>query len=239
MPRSLVLISCVLALAACGSREPLRSTAQLTVVEGQTALPGPTAADISPAARATAIGPLDKVDVIVFNVPELSRELIQVDAGGYITVPLVGSLIASGKTTAELGAEIEAALRRNYVRNPQVSVNMRDTVSQSVAVQGEVQQPGIYPVTNNSTLLRTISAARGLTEFAKKDEVVVLRTVDGKRLAGLYSLEAIRRGNYADPVIYPNDVVIVGDSPQRRLFRDIAAVAPLLTSPLIAVLQNQ
>lgn len=232
------MLSCALALAACGSREPLRSTAQLTVMEGQSVMPGPGAADITPAARATSIGPLDRLDIIVFGIPELTREQVQVDAGGFITMPLVGSLVASGKTTAELGTEIEAGLRRAYVRNPQVSVNMRETVSQSVAVQGEVRQPGIYPVTSGSTLLRTISAARGLTEFAKEDEVVVLRTVGGQRLAGLYSIDAIRRGNYADPAIYPNDVVIVGDSPQRRLFRDIAAVAPLFTSPLIAILQN-
>ena len=56
-------------------------------------------------------------------------------------------------------------------------------------------------------------------------------------MAGLYSLEAIERGLYDDPAIYANDIVVVGDSPQRRLFRDFLTVAPLLASPLVTILQ--
>lgn len=238
MFRSLILISCALALAGCAKREPLRSTERLTVLQGQSALPAPTLVDVSAAARPTVIGPLDKLDIRVFGVPELSVEDVQVDAGGYVSVPLIGTLAASGKSTAQLGSEIEGGLRQNYVRNPQVSVNMRQMVSQTVAVQGEVQQPGIYPVPAGTTLLRTIAAARGLTQYAKEDEVVVLRTVGGQRLAGLYSIDAIRRGNYDDPVIYANDVVIVGDSPQRRLLANLVPFVPLITSPLIVALQK-
>jgi polysaccharide export outer membrane protein len=76
-----------------------------------------------------------------------------------------------------------------------------------------------------------------LSEFAKQDDVVILRTVDGRKMAGLYNIDAIRRGNYADPAIYANDVIVVGDSPARRRFRDLVSVAPLLAAPLIAVLQ--
>ncbi len=208
------------------------------MVDGTGVLPPPTVADTAAPAHQSIIGPLDKLDIQVFGIPELSSQQVQVDAGGFISIPLVGSLAASGKSTAELGAEIESGLRNNYVRNPQVAVNMRESVSQTVAVQGEVQQPGIYPVTTGSTLLRTLAAARGLTEFAKDDDVVVLRTVSGQRMAGLYSVDAIRRGNYADPSIFANDVVIVGDFPQRRLLRDIGAIAPLVTSPLIVALQQ-
>jgi polysaccharide export outer membrane protein len=56
-------------------------------------------------------------------------------------------------------------------------------------------------------------------------------------MAGLYNIDAIRRGAYADPAIYANDVVVVGDSPARRRFRDLVGVAPLLAAPLIALLQ--
>lgn len=238
MFRSLVLISCALALAGCAKREPLHSTANFTVVEGQAALPAPTVSDVGVAARPSLIGPLDKLDIQVFGVPELSVAQVQVDAGGNVSVPLLGSMAVSGKSTSELASEIAVGLRRHYVRNPQVAVNMREMVSQNVAVQGEVKQPGIYPVPAGTTLLRTIAAARGLTENAKESEVVVLRTVNGQRMAGLYSIDAIRRGNYDDPVIYANDVVIVGDSPQRRLLSTIATVAPLITTPLIVAFQN-
>jgi polysaccharide export outer membrane protein len=68
--------------------------------------------------------------------------------------------------------------------------------------------------------------------------VVILRTVDNQKMAGLYNVGAIRRGAYDDPAVYANDVIVVGDSPQRRLFRDVVALAPLLAAPLIAVLQG-
>ncbi len=62
-----------------------------------------------------------------------------------------------------------------------------------------------------------------------------MRTVDGRKMAGLYNIDAIRRGAYDDPAIYANDVVFVGDSPQRRRFRYLVSLAPLLAAPLIAV----
>ena len=66
---------------------------------------------------------------------------------------------------------------------------------------------------------------------------VILRNVGNQHMAGLYNIAAIRRGLYDDPPVYANDVIIVGDSPQRRLFRDLVSVSPVLAAPLIAVLQ--
>ena len=57
-------------------------------------------------------------------------------------------------------------------------------------------------------------------------------------MAGLYSVAAIRRGLYDDPALYANDVVVVGDSPQRRMFRDIVSLSPLIASPIVAILRN-
>jgi polysaccharide biosynthesis/export protein len=54
----------------------------------------------------------------------------------------------------------------------------------------------------------------------------------------MYDLGAIRRGAYADPEVFANDVVVVGDSPQRRLFRDLLQVIPLITTPLVIALQS-
>lgn len=224
-------------LASCGSREPLVSTDRLTVVEGEFGLPSPVRGDFTAPDRVSLIGPLDTIAVDVFGIGELSRE-VQVDAGGRIAIPLVGTLDAGGKTAGELAQDIEAALRRNYVRDPQVTVNIRSSVSQVVAVDGQVVEPGLYPVTNQMTLLRMIASAKGLSEFARQDDVVILRTVSGRRMAGLYNVAAIRRGVYDDPPVYANDVVIVGDSPTRRLFRDIISVSPLLSAPIIAFLQN-
>jgi polysaccharide export outer membrane protein len=230
------ILSVVLALTACAGRDPLRSTASLTVVDNTDGLPAPQRSDLVAKDRPSLIGPLDTITVDVFGLPDLSREM-QVDASGRIAMPLIGTVDARDRTADELSRTIEASLRQRYVRDPQVVINIKNSVSQVVTVDGAVTEPGLYPVTNQMTLMRAIASAKGLSEFAKQDDVVILRTIEGKRMAGLYNIEAVRRGYYADPAIYPNDVIIVGDSPQRRLFKDFVSIAPLLAAPLVAILQ--
>lgn len=231
----IALLSAAL-LGACAQREPLVTSGRLTVLEGGGEMPGPSREDLTASDRPALIGPLDTIAVDVFNVPDLSREM-QVDASGRIAMPLAGTMDARGKTAGELADAIEGALRRRYVRDPEVTVNIKSSVSQVVTVDGQVVEPGLYPVTNQMTLMRAVASAKGLTEFAREEDVVILRTVSGRKMAGLYNIAAIRRGAYDDPPIYANDVIVVGDSPQRRMFRDLVSLAPLLAAPLIAFLQ--
>lgn len=225
-----------IALAGCAGHKPLTSTDRLTVVSDSKVLPPPSRADLVAADRPALIGPLDTIEIEVFNITDLNRE-IQVDASGRIAMPLAGTIDARDKTAEELARSIEAALRAHYVRNPRVVVNIKSSVSQVVTVDGQVAEPGLYPVTNQMTLMRVIASAKGMTEFARQNEVVILRTVEGRKMAGLYNVSAIRDGAYDDPPVYANDVVIVGDSPQRRRFRDFVSLAPFLAGPLIAILQ--
>lgn len=224
------------ALTACGGREPLQTTSRLTVVPDSGVLPAPDRNDLTAADRPSLIGPLDTIQIDVFNVPDLSREM-QVDASGRISMPLAGTIDARGKTAGELADAIENSLRGRFVRNPEVTVNIKSSVSQVVTIDGQVVEPGLYPVTNQMTLMRALASAKGMSEFARQDDVVILRTVHGRKMAGLYNVTAIRRGAYDDPAIYANDVVVVGDSPQRRLFRDFISLSPLLAAPLVAILQ--
>lgn len=225
-----------LLVPGCAGRVPLQSTADLTVVPDSTNLPAPTRGDLTAADRPSLVGPLDTIEVDVFNVPALTREL-QVDASGRISMPLIGTVDARGKTAEELANSIEQQLGR-YVRNPDVTINIKSSVSQVVTVDGQVVEPGLYPVTNQMTLMRAIASSKGMSEFARADDVVILRTVGTQRMAGLYNVSAIRRGLYEDPPIYANDVIVVGDSPERRLFRDFVALSPVLAAPLIAILQK-
>lgn len=219
-----------------GGRPRLESSPRLTVVQGNGVLPAPDRNDLTASDRPSLIGPLDTIQVDVFNVPELSREL-QVDASGKIAMPLVGTIDARGKTSEELAGRIEDALRRRYVRKPEVTVNIKSSVSQVVTIDGQVVEPGLYPVTNQMTLIRAIASAKGFAEFARQEDVVILRTVNGHKMAALYNVAAIRHGAYDDPPIYANDIVVVGDSPQRRMFRDFVSLSPLLAAPLVAILQ--
>jgi polysaccharide export outer membrane protein len=151
---------------------------------------------------------------------------------------MAGTIDVNGQSPEQLERTIEQRLAARYVRDPQVTVGIVETVSQVVTVDGEVRQPGIYPVAGRMTLMRTVARAQGATEFARTSHVVVFRTVEGRPMAALYDLRAIRLGAYEDPQIYPNDMVVVGESTARRIFPQILQAATLLITPLITVLNN-
>lgn len=234
----LLVAAAALSLSACSygsSGGELGSTGAVEVVAD---MPAPTASNATLGAQPYLIGPYDKLTVGVFGIEGMEPREVVADSAGRIAFPLAGSIDAGGKTPAEVADLIAERLRANYVRDPRVTVNLKEATSQIVTVDGQVKQPGVYPVTGQMTLMRAVASARGLDEFAKADDVVIMRTIDGQRYAGLYNLAAIRRGNYPDPMVYANDTVIVGESRQRRLFKDLLQVVPLLTTPLIIALQN-
>lgn len=225
------------ALSACvgsGSKE-LGGSSAISVVEAS-ALPAPDGQVAGPGGYRSVIGPFDKLVVDVLGFTELNNRRFQADASGNVVLPIGGEVSLLGLTLGQASDAIEGRLRDGFVRNPQVSVNLEEAVSQFVTVDGQVREPGNYPVVADMTLMRAVAAARGATEFAKLDDVVVFRTVNGQRMVALYQLSGIRRGLYPDPHVYPQDIVVVGDSAARRLFNQILQLTPALTAPIVALL---
>lgn len=173
------------------------------------------------------IGALDTLDVTVFQEPELSVKAMQVDSSGRIALPLVGSVNAKDKTAAELSGELERQLGSRYLKHPQVTVTIASSVSQKVSIQGEVTEPGVYPLNGPATLLDVLSMAKGETDVATLDQVVVFRTLQGQRMGAVFDVASIRRGEAADPVIHGNDLVVVGYSAARRFWSNVVRAAPL------------
>lgn len=221
-----------LPLAGCGGRAVLGGDPRLSVVQG-TELPTPQRIDATTNASPYYVGPFDKLTIDVFGIDELSDREYQVDASGKLSFPLVGVVDVNGKVPGEVENELAAGLQKAHIRNPQVSVNLKEAVSRVITVEGQVKKPGLYPVVGRLTLMGAIARAEGTDEFAKLDDVVVFRTVAGQRYAALYNLDAIRHGAYPDPEIYASDVVMVGDSTGRRLFKDILSVMPALVTPIV------
>ncbi len=212
-------------LSACASDPaPLQSTQFVSVLESSE-LP-------QPLETTGVLGPLDKLRVDVFGVEELTRE-VQIDASGRMSYPFIGSIEVAGQAPAEVEQLIASRLSAGYVRNPQVSVNLVDTVSQTIAIEGEVESPGIYAAAGRMTLLRALALAGGPTEFALREQVVVFRDVGDDRYAAIYDLQAVRRGALNDPQIFANDTIVLGDSPRRRAIDRLVTIAPALASPLV------
>jgi len=224
-------------LSGCATTPPFGGAPGLAVEAG-TELPVPGRVDAIGDYRPYLVGPFDRLTIGVFGIDDLAEREVQVDSSGRVSFPLAGSIEAAGMTLSEIEAVLSERLSAAYVRDPQVTVNLKETINRVVTVDGQVAKPGSFPVVGKMSLLRAVALRASTTEFAKLEDVVVFREVAGQRYAGIYNLEAIRRGNYPDPEIFANDVIVVGDSPQRRMFRDFLQLAPLLSSPLILLLQN-
>ncbi|MCW3796982.1 polysaccharide export protein [Sphingomonas sp. BN140010] len=174
------------------------------------------------------IGPLDALDITVLQEPDLSIKAAPVDAAGNVNLAMIGDVKAGGKTANEFAREVAQRYSQRYLRNPQVSVVVAKPVAQKVAVQGEVVQPGVYPIEGPTTLLGALSLAKGETQYAALNDVAVFRTVGGRRAGAVFNVAQIRSGQLPDPQIQSNDMIIVGYSGSRRAWRDIVNSMPLL-----------
>jgi len=169
----------------------------------------------------------DVVTVNVFQEPDLTLEDVAIDQAGKLYLPLIGEVVAGGRTQADLSQEIERSYGNGYLRNPKVAVIVKQTPSNSVSIEGEVKQPGVYPLPQGATLLTAMALAQSPTRTAKLDQVLVFRTVNGERMGARFDLTEIRSGNTPDPQILPGDVVVVGFSRAQGIYRDILDAAPL------------
>ena len=121
------------------------------------------------------LGPGDAVRVVVYGEEQLSGEF-RVDGSGRLSMPLVGEVPATGKTTREVEQDLTRRLERGYVKNPKVSaevINFRPFF-----ILGEVRNPGQYPYVNGMTALSAVAAAGGYTYRAQDQYVLVTRGRD-------------------------------------------------------------
>jgi polysaccharide export outer membrane protein len=220
-------LAAALALSAC-AKDRAFGLAPDVEVSQLSELPAPSGL------RAYTVGNQESIEVTVLDAEQLSGTYLT-DAEGYIAFPLVGDLFVGGKTPNQIAQMIADRLRGQYIVNPQVRVRPAELPTPSISIGGEVTQPGTYPAATSPTLIRAINNAGGLDEYAKSDDVLVIRTVGAQRYIGVFNIEGIQRGNYPDPLIYPGDIVTVGDSASRRTLETILQFIPLLSSSVILI----
>ena len=236
MIRKFCLITALLAVAGCGGAPQIARAPMIEEAPGN-ALPTP--ADLGPKGEYVyALGPLDKISIEVDGMPDLLREVV-VDGQGMIAYPLAGSVSAGGLTTTQLAVVLEERLRAAHVRDPNVSVNFVEPVSNILTVDGQVNNPGLYPVYRDMTLMQAVASAGGENDLARTSAVLVFREAEGgQQYVGLYDLRGIRYGNYADPKVYPGDKIVISESEARRLLQTVQPFVSLVTTPLILLLRN-
>ena len=219
MLRVLVAAAASLILAACGG-----GAAPTNTLNDWSA---PNGAVVQPA-QEYRIGALDKLNVTVFQVADLTLRDVQVDAVGNLQLPLIGTVMAKGKTTGELTELIRGRLAESYLQNPQVTVVVSTAASQKVTVDGAVTQPGVYQMTGNTSLIQAVARARGPARTAELSRVAVFRNIDGQRQVALFDLRAIRRGQAEDPQILGDDVIVVDSSVMSTTIASVLGALPAL-----------
>ncbi len=152
--------------------------------------------------EAYRIGPNDQIDITVFGADAFSGQQ-RVEESGEITIPLLGSVVAAGRTPRELESDLEDRLRKTYMRDPHVSVQVTEMKSHGVSVVGAVGAPGVVQIPGPTSLLEVLAMAQGVTPEAG-NRVYVIRS---QRAAATQPDDppAGRPDSIADAVAPPSD----------------------------------
>jgi len=144
------------------------------------------------------VGREDVLEIAVWKDAALTTTA-PVRPDGRVSVPMVGDIDAEGRTTRQISAEIQKKLEP-FVKEPVVSVIVREVNSRKVAVVGEVAHPGVYMMRGTMNILQAVAQAGGTTEFASKGSVVLIRRgKDGKERR--YSVDLDRAVDGDDGVV--------------------------------------
>ena len=167
----------------------------------------PTGADI----EGFRFGVGDVMHVRVYREKELTGDFM-VDPDGNVQFPLAGPVAMVGLTPNEAAEGLRAALAGRYLRNPQVSVLLKEVNSRKISVLGQVEEPGTFRYWDRMTLVEAISMAGGLTKLAMPSRVRLTRKHEGEEHHSVIALDQILEGRTTNLVVRPGDVVYVPES---------------------------
>jgi polysaccharide biosynthesis/export protein len=157
------------------------------------------------------IGPEDVLDITVWKNAELSKT-VTVRPDGRISLPLIGDVVAVGRTSGQLADAISAKLKE-YKENPQVSIIVSQVNSYVIYVLGEVARPGKFPLKSKTTILQAITIAGGFTATAARNKLVVFRFSESGekdvKIKASYDDIVLRDGAGQNITLKPGDTLVV------------------------------
>jgi len=199
----------VIALVTCGTAAVFgqgQTPNSAASVQAQTTSPEAPSVAVS---ADFVVGPEDVLGILFWREADFSGD-VAVRPDGRITLPLIGDLVAAGQTPAALREQIQTAAMK-YLTEPNVTVVVRQINSRKVFITGEITQPGAYPLTGPRTVMQLISLAGGVTQFAKSDEISILRQEQGRTRAYRFNYKEVALGRNVQQNIQlqPGDTIVV------------------------------
>jgi protein involved in polysaccharide export with SLBB domain len=170
-----------------------------------------TALDAPAAHGTSSLGAGDVVEIRVYQEPELSG-FYQVGRDGDVIFPLCKRVTLSGLSPNAAAEKIRACLSEGFMRDPQVSVLVKEYNSKKVFVFGEVQKPGTFVYEEGMTIVQAVTIAGGFTKTASQNSTSVTRRVNGQEVKMRVSVQDIALGKAPNFALEPGDIVYVPES---------------------------
>lgn len=174
---------------------------------GERRPPAPVSAPVSLTYR---IGPGDVLQIDVWKEPDASNPAITVRPDGKISAPMLGEVQAAGLTPAELQKELLGQYSQ-LIRDARVTVMVKEVNSQRIYIIGEVRREGPIRLVAPLTVLQALAEAGGMTDFANRKRIYVLRVVENRQVTLWFDYYAVVRGEKVEQnvVLLPGDTIIV------------------------------
>lgn len=205
----LVLYCLATSTVMLGCRTPTRTEVGYAPVEAVSGTPSAQGAQSDAVQRALGVG--DVIDIRVFQEADLTGTF-RISEEGTIDYPFCGRIQANGLSQGALADLLTACLRNGYLKNPQVTVFLKEFNSQKIFVLGQVNKPGTFSFEDRMTVVQAISLAGGFSKLAAKNSVIVTRRIEGSEQKFKLPVENIAEGRHANFTLLPGDIIYVPES---------------------------
>ena len=204
-------IACVMYLACAApafaqGQPPSTSTQSKQPTAAAPVVAGPAVPAVPPG---YVIGPDDVLAIVYWKDKDMSAEA-RVRPDGRIALPLINEVHAAGLTPEELQKKITEESKK-YMEDANITVVVREINSRKLFITGEVNKPGVYPLTSPTTVMQLISLAGGLREYANSKNITIMRTEGGKQISLKFNYKEVATGkNLRQNIeLKPGDTVVV------------------------------
>ena len=182
--------------------------------------------------------PSDRISIGVFREPEFSIESVRIGVEGNVSLPMLGAIPAAGLTAKQFEQDVTRRLAAAGLKSPLVSVNIVEYASHLVTVEGAVRDPGVFPFQPGARLSSAIAMAKGPTRTANIQQIAVFRESPEGIMVAKFDYGQMKQGTMLDPVLQPNDRVVIGIDGKSVFWEDLLKALPAFGVFAVAGLSN-